>query len=250
MRYEDRDSLRFALTRSIRLRDIVAFRDFLRDNGHKVSLLKRAQGGIDFSYKQRGGKDIRWGKFENIGADADGFGFVKSLSTIARKYEEGMPVWHPENSIGIRLKGLGDNFFSEKEKSDIRRGMVSCLGVTDNAIYNREENRFKILRSDGARAVDLFLEYDREKEVTTWTVQCPDYRDCYDERLFKCWRCEAYHKEFEFEPRSAGNGFYSLLEDYVRSYVACCTDCVRGLTMCRAPTPCTGRLPLKRIKYN
>ena len=180
MRYEDRDSLRFALTRSIRLRDIVAFRDFLRDNGHTVSLLKRAQGGIDFSYKQRGGKDIRWGKFENIGADADGFGFVKSLSTIARKYEEGMPVWHPGNSIGIRLKELGDNLFSEKEKCDIRRGMVSCLGVTDNVIYNRDENRFKVLRSDGARDVDLFLEYDREKEVTTctWTVPCPYYQRC------------------------------------------------------------------------
>lgn len=241
-------SLRFALTRSIRLRDIVAFCDFLGDSGHDVSLLKRAQGGIDFSYQQSGGKDIRWPKFENVGVDADGCGFVKPLSTIACEYEEGMPLWHPENSIGMRLKELGGNSFSEQEKCDIRRGMVNCLGVTDNVIYNRDENRFKILQTDGARDVDLFVEYDREKEATTWTVPCPNYGDCYEERLFKCWRCAVYRKEFEFEPRSDGNGFYSVLEDYVNSYVTCCDVCVRVLTMCRAPPPGTSILPPKRRK--
>ena len=99
MRSEDPGSLRFALTRSVTLRNIVELRDFLRDNGNTVSLLKRAQGGMDFSFQQSGGKDIRWPqRFINIGV-ADECEFVKPLSTIACEYEQGMPLWHPENSI-------------------------------------------------------------------------------------------------------------------------------------------------------
>ena len=89
-----------------------------------MSLLKRAQGGIDFSFEQSGGKDIRWPqRFKNIGV-ADECEFVKPLSTIACEYEQGMPLWHPENSIGVRMKGLGGKSFSEKEKNDFCRGML------------------------------------------------------------------------------------------------------------------------------
>ena len=256
MRYEDLGSLRFALTRSVTLRNIVELRDFLRDSGHNVSLLKRAQGGVDFSSQQSGGKDIRWPRrFENIGIAigvADEYEFVKPLSTIACEYEQGMPSWHPENSIEVRMKELGGKSFSEKEKCDFCRGMVNCLGVMDSEIYNRSEHRFKILESDKRREVNLFLEYDGEKETRTWTIQCPDYEDCHDERLFKCWRCQLYQKEWEFDSERieiSHERFYAVLETYVNSYVTCCTSCVRDLTMCKAPAPHDDMPAPKRRNY-
>jgi hypothetical protein len=257
MRSEDPGSLRFALTRSVTLFNIVELRDFLRDSGNTVSLLKRAQSGVDFSFQQSGGKDIRWPcrRFENIEV-AIGVAdeFVKPLSTIDCEYEQGMPLWHPENSIEVRMKELGGKSFSEKEKRDFCSGMVNCLGVINNEIYNRSDHRFKILESDEKIKVNLFLEYDAEKEIRTWTIQCPDYADCDDERerLFKCWRCGLYKKEGEFhyeQIENTRNRFYAVLETYVNSHVTCCTSCVWELTMCKAPVPYDDHPPLKRRKY-
>ena len=237
MRTEHESDFRFTLTRSVLLSDLLAFRDFLTSKGHAVALLKRHQGGIDFSPQQCGGKDLRWRGFSGIGVDASRQNFVHNPSTTARKYLVDLPEWHRDNNIGITLKELGIEKFSEDERSDIREGMVSCLGVIDNAIYNRTKKRWRVLQDDESRYVDIFLEYDRKREVRRWTIASPDYPDIDAERLFQCWHCKEDKPDFCFNAEEEAQSFYSVLECFVDSAAPCCSCCAYKLTRCHAPLP-------------
>jgi hypothetical protein len=239
MRGEHESHFRFTLTRSILLSDLLALRDFLISKGHAVALLKRNQGGIDFSPQQRGGKDLRWGDFSAIGLDATGQNFVHNPSTIARHYLMGLPEWHRDNTIGIKLKELGIEKFSEDERCDVREGMMKCMGVIDNVIYNRTKERFVVLSGDDSRYVDIFLEFDRERELQRWTVASPGYPDTEEERLFQCWRCKEDKAEFQFDVDEESNSFYIVLDGFVTSNVTCCLDCAYEVTRCNAPLPRT-----------
>jgi hypothetical protein len=237
MRAEHESEFRFTLTRSILFSDLLALLEFLVSKGHGVALLKPHQGGIDFSPQQRGGKDLRWGGFSDIGLDASGQNFVHNPSTIARHYLMGLPEWHRDNTIGITLKELGIEKFSEDERCDIREGMVKCMGVIDNVIYNRTSWRFVVLSEDDSRDVDIFLEFDRERELQRWTVASPDDPDTEEERLFQCWRCKEDKAEFQFDVNEESNSFYIVLEGFVTSNVPCCLDCAYEVTRCNAPLP-------------
>ena len=222
MRAEIELVFRFTLTRSILLSDLLTFRDFLVSKGHEVGLLNRHEGGIDFSPQQEGGKDLRWDGFSAIG-------------TIAREYLKGLPEWHRDNNM--RIKFFGFEKFSEDERCDIREGMVKCMGVIDNVIYNRTKERFVVLSEDESRYVDIFLEFDRERELQRWTVASPHDPDTEEERLFQCWRCKEDKAEFQFDVNEESNSFYIVLEGFVTSNVPCCLDCAYEVTRCNAPLP-------------
>ena len=235
MREEDERFFLFKLTRTILLIDLVTFRDFLESKGYEVVFLDRCEGGIDFSPKQAGGKDLRWDAFSAIGRDESGQNFVQHPSTIAREYLEGLPEWHRDNTM--RIKFFGIEKFSEDERCDIREGMVKCMGVIDNVIYNRTKERFVVLSEDESRYVDIFLEFDRERELQRWTVASPHDPDTEEERLFQCWRCKEDKAEFQFDVNEESNSFYILLECFVTSNAPCCDGCAYQLTRCNAPLP-------------
>ena len=235
MRAEIELVFRFTLTRSILLSDLLTFRDFLVSKGHEVGLLNRHEGGIDFSSQQEGGKYLRWHGFSAIGRDGSGQNFVHNPSTIAREYLKGLPEWHRDNTMQIDFFGFEK--FSEDERCDIREGMVECMGVIDNVIYNRTKERFVVLSEDESRYVDIFLEFDRERELQRWTVFSPHDPDTEEERLFQCWRCKEDKSEHQFDVNEESNSFYIVLEGFVTSNVPCCLDCAYEVTICNAPLP-------------
>ena len=237
MRSQHESDFRFTLTRSILLSDLLAFRDFLISKGHEVAFLKRCKGGIDFSPRQRGGKDLRWHGFIDIGLDAMRQNFVHTPSTIARQYLVGLPEWHRDNNIRINLKELGIDKFSDEERGDIREGMVSCLGVIDNVIFNRTEKRFVVLPDDESRYVDIFLEFVGAKEIRRWTIASTHFPLIVEERLFQCWRCKEDKENYCFDVDEEGDSFYTVLECFVNSTAPCCDCCAYQLTRCDAPLP-------------
>jgi hypothetical protein len=97
-------------------------------------------------------------------------------------------------------------------------------------IYNRTKERFVVLSDDESRYVDIFLEYDRERELQRWTVASPLYLDIEEERLFQCWRCKEDKAEFCFDLEEERNSFYTLLECFVNSNVPCCDCCADEMT--------------------
>jgi hypothetical protein len=204
----------------------------LISKGHEVALSKL---GIDFSPRRSGSKDLRWCGFSGTGVDATSENFVHNPSTIARQYLVGSPEWHRDNTMQIDFFGFEK--FSEDERCDIREGMVKCMGVIDNVIYNRTKERFVVLSEDESRYVDIFLEFDRERELQRWTVASPHDPDNEEERLFQCWRCKEDKAEFQFDVDEESNSFYIVLEGFVTSNVTCCLDCAYEVTRCNAPLP-------------
>ena len=234
MHSQHENDFRFTLTRSILLSDLLAFRDFLISKGHEVALSKPCKGSIDFSPRRRGSKDLRWCGFSDTGVDATCENFVHNPSTIARQYLVGSPEWHRDNSIDIKLRGIGIDKFSEEERRDIREGMVSCLGVIDNVIFNRTENRFVVLPEDESRYVDIFLEF----EIRRWTIASTDFPLELDERLFQCWRCKEDKSKYYFDVVEVEDpSFYEFLKYFVTSDAPCCNDCAIELTRCDTPLP-------------
>ena len=253
MRAEHKGDLRFALRRSINLGDLRKFRDFLSNKGHDVALLRKCEGGIDFSPKRIGGKDLRWGGFSCIGVDATGKSFVNNESTIVSEHVLGLEEWHCDNNIRIRLKQLGVEKFSADEVYDIRVGMVACLGVTDNVIYNRTEKRFVVLPDDKSRDVNMFLEYNLQLEIERWTIALPQLPQITEERLFQCWHCKEDRPAFVFDVDDEAvsnhdSSFYRVLECFVNSTAPCCSDCAYKLTRCDTPVPRNVLPPPKRRK--
>ena len=149
----------------------------------------------------------------------------------------GLPEWHRDNTIGIKLKELGIEKFSEDERCDVREGMMKCMGVIDNVIYNRTKERFVVLSGDDSRHVNIFLEFDRERELQRWTVVSPHDPDTEEQRLFQCWRCKEDKSEHQFDVNEESNSFYIVLEGFVTSNVTCCLDCAYEVTICNAPLP-------------
>jgi hypothetical protein len=240
MRQQQESDFRFTLTRSILLSDLLAFRDFLISKGHEVALSKRCKraGGLDFSPPQSGGKYLRWCHFSNTGVDATCENFVHNPSTIVHQYLGGSPEWYWTNSISIRLMGIWNDKFSEKERRDIREGMVSCLGVIDNVIFNRTENRFVVLPEDESRYVDIFLEFDGAEEIRRWTIASTRFPLLVEERLFQCWHCKKDKPECSFDVEEVEDpSFYNVLECFVNSDAPCCCDCATELTRCDTPSP-------------
>jgi hypothetical protein len=228
------NDVRFTLTRSILLSDLLAFRDFLISKGHEVALSKPCKGGIDFSPRRSGSKDLRWCGFSGTSVDATSENFVQNPSTIARQYLVGSPEWHRDNNIDIKLRGTGVDKFSEEERRDIREGMVSCLGVIDNVIFNRKDNRFVVLPEDESRYVDIFV----ESEIRRWTIASTDFPLELDERLFQCWRCKEDKSKYYFDVVEYEDpSFYEFLQYFVTSDAPCCNDCAIELTRCDTPLP-------------
>ena len=248
------NDFRFTLTRSILLSDLLVFRNLLISKGHEVALSKPCKVGIDFSSRRSGSKYLSLCGFSDTGVDATCENLVHDPSTIVRQYVVGSPEWHRDNNIDMKLRGIGIDKFSEEEKRDIREGMVSCLGVIDNVIFNRTENRFFVLPEDESRYVDIFLEFD----IRRWTIASKDWPTQLEERLFQCWRCKEDKPKYFFEvvDYEVSNccclvifsmhgylvyvqdpSFYQFLRFFVTSDAPCCDECAFELTRCDTPLP-------------
>lgn len=247
--------LKFALTRSLRLADVVTLRDLLNSRGFNTKLLDRSEGGIDFSEGQKERKDLRFGNgMTSIGSsgklNVDTLEFVGPLDFVVRPHVAASPPHHTSNVLWAYLK-YG---FSDTECARVIECLLHCFDVLPDTVHNRQELRGDSkpeLTDVDAESLNIYLGFDAAEAISKWTIACPGWPDAQDERLFPCWKCNEMRPYFSFSHSNRSHypcinrfgeagipetTFYGLLGSFeVGGQFPCCDNCYLALAY-RHPT--------------
>jgi hypothetical protein len=95
--------------------------------------------------------------------------------------------------------------------------------------------------ADSVQTVNDFYGYDVAEAVKAFTVECGDFPDIENERMFQCWRCSSMYPAGTFSPLGYDENidiFYWMLGNCVAGKVPACDPCCTELTV-RAAAPLT-----------
>ena len=166
--------LKFALTRSLRLADVLALRDLHNSRGCNTKLLDRCEGGIDFSEGPKERKDVRFGNgMTSIGSvgklNVDTLEFVGQLDFVVRQQDAASPPYHTSNVLLAYLKYS----FSDAECAGVIECLLHCFDVLPDTVHNRQELRGDSkpeLTDVDAESLNIFLGFDTAEAISKWTV--------------------------------------------------------------------------------
>jgi hypothetical protein len=255
--------LRFALTRDVTRRDLIALRDLLHAMGHVVALPQDG-GKCDIHYlpddpssaDER--KDVRLRAFSHL---QDNLHFVQPLDTVVWARAPA-PVYDRLNLLCANTSALSDS-----EIRNVISALVHTLGVVSNCIHNSSQlngvtSPASILRGDEpSYDVNLLLGFDLANAIKTWTEGSEGSEESEEPggekdvdylRLFVCWRCGGEKPACCFEPvgcRRWGSSvrntefihdhvqrFHQLLGNFECGDAPCCECCSHELTTRRLTT--------------
>ena len=261
--------LAVALTKDILVSYVDDLLAALVSRGYNVSLLRRCEGGIDFSNAANHEsstrisavrKDLRFAGTKRILGDLLNHSTLTwkegtRMDTVVLSFNGNKPCYDSTNQLIVNLS-YG---FSTSECKDVLTCLLKCFHLYPDSIFNRarlERIAPQILSADTSHEVNIFLGYNSDEATTTWTIPSPDP---WLERLFPCWKCKGYSEYYNFmHSRASHDGsrgettFYGLLGLFVHRQFPCCQSCYRDLTTSCILKPCTLKRPhpFERIPWH